>query len=125
MIRFSPIFSGGAAGAALLLMRIATAATLLLATLHALPPDAWQVFVAALLALGLFVGLFTRVAGGLGALLLAVLAMRVGGAAGGFLALHGIQALALALLGAGAYSIDARLFGRRVIRLDDGRDPFG
>ena len=125
MIRFSPIFSGGVAGAALLLMRIATAATLLMAALHALRPDAWQVFATAVLALGLLAGVFTRVVGGLAALLLVMLAMRIGGAAAGFVALHGIQALALALLGAGAYSVDARLFGRRVIRLDDDRDPFG
>jgi hypothetical protein len=125
MTRFSPIFSGGAAGAALLLMRIATAATLLLGTLHLPRPDAWQIFATALLAVGLLAGFLTRAVGALGALLLGVLAARTGGTIGGFLALHGIQALALALLGAGAYSIDARLFGRRVIRLDDGRDPFG
>jgi hypothetical protein len=125
MIRFSPIFSGGVPGAALLLMRIATAATLLLAAHHALRPDAWQLFIAAALAIGLLMGLFTRVLGALGALLLGVFAIRTGGPVGGLLALHGIQALALALLGAGAYSIDARLFGRRVIRLDDGSDPFG
>jgi len=54
-----------------------------------------------------------------------VLAVRTGGTPGAFLVLHGIDALALALLGAGAYSVDARLFGRRVIRLDDRSDPFG
>lgn len=34
----------------------------------------------------------------------------------------GFSALALALLGPGAYSVDARLFGRRVIRLPDIRE---
>src|SRR5262249_32524189 len=119
MTRLSPIFSGGAAGAALLLMRIATAATLLLAAVYRLLPDAWQAFAVLLLALGLLAGLFTRAVGALSGLLLGILAAEIGGAIGAFLALHGVQALALALLGAGAYSIDARLFGRRVIRLDD------
>ncbi|MFZ6719786.1 hypothetical protein [Undibacterium sp. Ji49W] len=34
----------------------------------------------------------------------------------------GFSALALALLGPGTYSVDARLFGRRVIRLPDIRE---
>lgn len=125
MTRFSPIFSSGAPGAALLLMRVASAATLLLATAYFLLPDAWPALAALLLAIGLLAGLFTRVIGVLCALQLGVLAVRTGGAAGAFIALHGIEALALALLGAGAYSIDARLFGRKVIRLEDRGDTFG
>ena len=125
MTRFSPIFSGGAPGAALLLMRVATATTLVLAAVHFPMPDAWPALAALPLAIGLLAGLFTRVVGVLGALLLGVLAARTGGTAGVFLALHGVEALALALLGAGAFSIDARLFGRKVIRLDDHGDTFG
>jgi len=125
MTGFSPIFSGGAPGVALLLMRTATAATLLLAAVDFPLPDAWPLVAAVLPALGLLAGLFTRAAGLLGAILLVVLAARAGGAAGAFLALQGAEALALALLGAGAFSIDARLFGRKVIRLDDPGDPFG
>ena len=119
MTRFSSIFPGGAPGAALLLMRIATAATLLLAVVYCLRPDAWQGVPAILLAAGLLAGICTRLVGGLSVIVLGILAARTGGAAGAFLVLHGVQALALALLGAGAYSVDARLFGRRVIRLED------
>jgi len=125
MTSFSPIFSSGAPGAALLLMRVASAATLLLATAYFLLPDAWPALAALLLAIGLLAGLFTRVIGVLCALQLGALAVRTGGATGAFIALHGIEALALALLGAGAYSIDARLFGRKVIRLEDRGDTFG
>jgi hypothetical protein len=38
---------------------------------------------------------------------------------GALLALEALNLVSIALLGAGAYSIDAYLFGRRVIRLDD------
>lgn len=36
---------------------------------------------------------------------------------------YAIQALAVALLGPGAYSLDARLFGRRVLVVPPGKPP--
>jgi hypothetical protein len=125
MTGFSPIFSGGAPGAALLAMRMATAAAVSVAAVRYPLPDAWLPVAAVPLALCLLAGLFTRAAGVLGALLLGICAAEAGGPAGAFVALHAVEALALALLGAGAYSVDARLFGRKVIRLEDPADPFG
>jgi hypothetical protein len=119
MIRSFPIFPGDAPGAALLLMRAATAATLLLSAHHGLITGPWPASAIILLAVGLVAGLFTRAIAAVGALLLAGLAVLIGSTAGALLALLGAQALALMLLGGGAYSCDARLFGRRVIRLDD------
>jgi hypothetical protein len=43
----------------------------------------------------------------------------MGGVVGVGFALTGLMAISLALLGPGAYSLDARLYGRREISLDD------
>ena len=68
--------------------------------------------------LQLLLGLGTRPV----ALICAVVALSVGAMQSDWqtaiIAVQGINLIALALLGAGAYSIDAYLFGRRVINID-------
>jgi hypothetical protein len=51
--------------------------------------------------------------------LVAIGAAKADGALSAVLALNALHVVGLVLTGAGAYSLDARLFGRRVIRLDD------
>ena len=103
---------------ALLLMRISAALLLApcLAALSPVPPLAWLMF--GLAAVALVCGLLARVAAAAVAVLAAYAAAKLGWRAGGLFALHAIDAAALCLLGAGAYSIDARLYGRRIIKFD-------
>lgn len=99
-------------------MRI-SAALLLAPCLQALspaPPLVWGMF--GLVAAALVSGLLARVAAAAVALLAAYVAAELGWRSGGLFALHALDAAALCLLGPGAYSIDARLYGRRIIRFD-------
>lgn len=105
---------------ALLLLRFAAALMIAGACHFASPsPLSTVVLIAAGLAILLLVlGLGTRVI----ALICAVIALGVGSMQSNWytavIAVQGFNLLAIALLGAGAYSIDAYLFGRRVINLD-------
>lgn len=111
-------FPDGLSGLALLTLRLSLAGVLAATpVVAALPP--WAPLVSDVLGLALLIGAFTRVAAALSAACLAGAGVLAGGAGGVVLALHGLDAAALALLGGGAYSIDARLFGRRVITLQD------
>jgi hypothetical protein len=114
-----PAFFGGSAGAALLLMRLATALMILFTLSKSFSPGFWLYLAAALLAAGLAAGFAVRLVAAVAALIIVGAAIRSGGTLGILLAVQALQSAALALLGAGAYSIDARLFGRRVIRLND------
>ena len=111
-------FPDGWSGLALLTLRLSLAGVLAaVPVVAALPP--WTPLVFDVLGLTLLIGALTRVAAAVSAACLAGAGALVGGGHGVVLALHGLNAAALALLGAGAYSIDARLFGRRVITLQD------
>ncbi len=63
-------------------------------------------------------GFCTRVAAVICTVLAAAAFIRSGGTLSWLMGLQALNAAALAILGAGAYSIDARLFGRRVIEFD-------
>jgi uncharacterized membrane protein YphA (DoxX/SURF4 family) len=124
MMRFHARFSDGPAGIALLLMRIAQAMTGL-AIASRMP--AWVerivhpkllVIVAGLL---LVAGLYVRPTAAVLVLLCLLAAVSWRGPAQYVLLGQAGSGLALALLGAGAYSLDARLFGRRVIDLTERR----
>jgi hypothetical protein len=116
------VYPGGAAGLALLLLRISLTGQLVFltfATAVVLPE--WSFAVTGLAALGLATGFWTRVWAG---------ALCAGAAAGlialpaplgPLIGLSGISSLALALLGPGAWAVDARLFGRRVVSLNGRR----
>jgi uncharacterized membrane protein YphA (DoxX/SURF4 family) len=114
-------FPDGAAGGALLLLRLSCAVIAWPAFARFWPASAgwWPAaFSAAIIALALIAGVGTRVAA---ALLVMVLAADLFTAAGETpLLLLGCAGggAALALLGPGAHSIDAHRFGRRVIRVE-------
>lgn len=113
------LFPAGAPGAGLLLLRLSV--TIFLATYPAgrFAKDDWQPFAFYLLAFAIGTGLRTRSAATI-AMILAVVAFAAGGPDlnGAFIA-HAIDALVLAIVGPGAFSLDARLFGRTTVRLPD------
>jgi uncharacterized membrane protein YphA (DoxX/SURF4 family) len=118
MQRLFSIFPTGGPGIALLLLRASVALALLLDSLafhHGL--SAWIAATSLLAAAALCIGFLTPIAAaislGLHALIWSSLqAWDVGNAA-----IISLDALALALLGPGAYSIDSCRFGRRVVEL--------
>ena len=103
---------------ALLIMRASAAFQLLATAFYAAPISFWISVGLSGLAVALLIGGGTRVVAGATAAAMAIVSLRVGGLLGASAALHAVDAVALALLGAGAYSLDSRLFGRRVITLD-------
>jgi hypothetical protein len=101
-------FPTGATAVALLLLRASAAVTLMF--------DSREGPIArTLLALALMLGLLTPVASTLCGALEGIRLMSGEQAMTPFAAVTILHAIALALLGPGAYSLDARLFGRRRI----------
>jgi hypothetical protein len=121
MTRFLSRYPDGAAGIALVLLRLACAwmAFLAIARLSfpQFSPNAFIVISAAF-AVALTLGFGTRIV----AFVLAAAAVATAFMTGAEIALTMIAracgCAALGLLGPGAYSIDANVFGRRVIRLE-------
>jgi hypothetical protein len=115
------LFPGGGAGAGLLLLRVSVAVSTLTLTAACIQASYIPHFLGALLAIGLCGGLQTRLLASLSPL--ASLACLLAATPPlGLAAVHVISAGALALTGPGAFSIDARLFGRRTVTLPDPDD---
>lgn len=116
---FSLLYPAGASAAGFALLRLAVAAFVLVlqgavaADSAAVVVGAWVV--AAVLALGFL----TRGVAAFAAACALLLWRQSGDANAGVLVVGALSALALALTGAGALSVDAYLFGRRVIELDE------
>jgi hypothetical protein len=114
-------YPDGAAGLALLLMRLslALAACPSVASLWRAPTPWWlTTFSTAAFALALVLGFGTRLAALLLAAGLTANALTATGDLRLLLMGSAGSAAALLLMGPGAYSVDARRFGRRVIRLE-------
>ena len=109
------MFPTGAAGIALLILRLSAAATLLSFGLRRSPVSLWSVCAAALPASALCLGLLTPYAAVIGCLveLAAVIWFRDQPAVPVIMSI--VNTAGLAVLGPGAYSLDARFFGRRII----------
>lgn len=118
MQRLFSTFPGGLPGAGLLLLRAAAAIPLVQA---GLPTVTWPApvplqIVAAVAAIPLLIGLWTPVAGVL--IAVAELGLAVQDPAAFWMHVHfAAMAAALAMLGPGGCSLDARLFGRKQIEI--------
>jgi hypothetical protein len=115
------LFPGGIVGAGLLLLRTSVAVSVLMLTNLFSQTFGLAQWAGVLAAIGLCAGLQTRTLAGL-SLFAPLLSLTAASAPLGQTALHLTTALALALTGPGAFSADARLFGRRTITLRDRDD---
>ena len=114
------MFPPGLPGLALLLLRTSVASSLLLESyVHRGAIEGWVEGVAILISLVLSVGYLTPLAAATALLFHALLGFGLGaGLDGAAIAIvFSLDALALALLGPGAYSVDARRYGRRLVVL--------
>src|SRR5688500_2651325 len=114
-------FPGKSTGAGLLLLRLSAAGSLIAVQFSSPDPPSWRLCLAALVAFGLGIGLRTRLLCGLSVLGL-VAHVATDPAASTLAVLSFVDTAALALVGPGAFSLDARLFGRRTVILPNDRD---
>jgi hypothetical protein len=115
--RLFATFPDGQPGAALLLMRLSLAGILAFdgSALWQGPPAFWVTATCAGLAMLLAIGLytpFTAIAGTVIGVLGLFICTSCDRVTGGFVL---VVMVALAMLGAGAYSLDARIYGRREV----------
>ena len=118
MQRLFSSFADGWPGAGLLLLRLLTGGGLLYSGIAAASSTPYLAMAPPIIAAGagvlLLAGLYTPVAGIVGALVEAWIAFSHPGNLWALIGLMGLS-LSLAMIGPGAWSIDARLFGRKQI----------
>jgi len=116
--RLFSMFPVGLPGLALLLLRLSVASAVLAAVYaRGQDPAGWLLVAAWLLALLLVVGLVTPLIAIIAVVAQLASVPALTGSLAIFIGTSVLNALALALLGPGAYSIDASRFGRRVVKL--------
>jgi hypothetical protein len=112
------MFPTGLPGAALFLLRISVVGMLFDSTVQNSSPGnvgPWRVVALALISLLLFCGLFTPIASVLSIILEAIYWPVWDELRSFEFSLQALVMIALFLLGPGAYSIDSKMFGRRLI----------
>jgi len=110
------MFPAGSPGIGLLLLRVSVAIALLLEGYGHRQPG-WIHAAAILLSITLFAGYVTPIGAALGLLFHGLIWLTSGGGSAANVGIVSLDITALALLGPGAYSVDASLFGRRIIVL--------
>jgi hypothetical protein len=110
------MFPPGLPGIGLLLLRSSVATALLLEGYGHRQPG-WIQAAAIMLSITLFAGYVTPIAAGIGLLFHGLIWLTSGGGSAALVSIVSLDITALALLGPGAYSVDASLFGRRVVVL--------
>ena len=113
-------FPGGSVGVGLLLLRLSVAGSLTATLLGSADPPAWMLFLAIVTSIGLGAGFLTRLLAGLSILAMANVVTE--SVAPALVILNLADAIALAMIGPGAFSLDARLFGRRTVVVPASRD---
>ena len=117
MLRLFSVFPTGAPGIALLILRICLAVAFLDSCFDVIKPTVLPLVCLALAvqSLLLCLGLLTPVVSVITCAFELIALFFAGPTDVRFIALSSLNAAAIALLGPGAYSLDARLFGRREI----------
>jgi hypothetical protein len=111
------MFPGGSAGIALLILRFSVSGSLLMCALDhgQYHPAGWTTLGIGVILLLIGVGILTPIACTVGALIEAFYALSSHGINEWQAVFALLVTIALGMLGPGAFSIDARLFGRRLI----------
>ena len=117
--RLFSIFPSGAPGAGLLLLRLGIAAALLVdgAPYWSLGRSVWLLVACAAAALLLCIGLLTPYVAGFACLVELILLATAGRERENVHLLTALDSAAASLLGPGAFSLDARIFGRRLLNV--------
>ena len=117
------MFPTGIAGAALFLLRISVAATLVAnGTAHRFPVMSfWILPLIAFPAIFLSLGLLTPYCATVRGLFQMGILISMGNGSRFVVVISSLDSFVLAILGPGAYSIDAHLFGRRLLTLPPRR----
>jgi uncharacterized membrane protein YphA (DoxX/SURF4 family) len=113
----SSVFPAGLQGAAILILRGAAALLMVFTSMHFDTFSKLTLLGSILVAILLVLGLFTRLAALACAALTMVVAIMTRGDQQMTFGLLAFNAVALSFLGGGAYSVDARMFGRRVLTM--------
>jgi uncharacterized membrane protein YphA (DoxX/SURF4 family) len=115
------MFPGGAAGFSLIILRVCVTISLLMIAFNReqLMSPSWTFVGMALLSLLMVIGALTPIASTFSALIEVFYLMHSHGADLGYTLVAIFVSVVLAVLGPGAFSVDARLFGRRLIIPDD------
>jgi hypothetical protein len=112
------MFPAGLPGLALLLLRASVATALVAENYsHRRDPSGWVQAAAVLISVAASVGYLTPIVAVTGLVLHTVIWSRLGIGSAALTSIIFLDAIALALLGPGAYSVDSYLFGRRVVVL--------
>ena len=119
------MFPRGWPGFGLLLLRVSVAAGCLQGCAQHEAREAWVQLALVALSASLCAGVLTPLTAALAVTLQLTVAVNQCVGSTGFVAITILEATALALLGPGAYSLDALRFGRRVILAESGRDGGG
>lgn len=110
-------YPAGMAGIALLLFRCSMAMFLVTTASEILPLRSWLAVIVDILAIALVAGFSTRAIAALVAFASTVVLARGDCEMPLLLVAETVDAVALTLIGAGAFSVDARLYGRTTISL--------
>ena len=116
--RLFSMFPTGLPGAALFLLRVSVIGMLFDSTFQGFSAgivSPWRVLALALISLLLFCGMFTPIASAVSIILEAISWPAWDGIRSFEFSLQAFVMIALFLLGPGAYSIDSKMFGRRLI----------
>jgi hypothetical protein len=119
------MFPTGSAGIALGILRSVVAVTVLVNAAVCLPTGSNHIVrgIAVLVALCLFLGFLTPYCAAVSCFLELVLLVTTDTSNRLQLGLSALTAASAIGLGPGAYSVDARLFGRKLIKIPPGRNP--